>query len=447
MNAAPLPENADDDEIESVAEELLGVDFSSTDDLGGPIDLDDDDLFGDDLDAELEEPAEFEPAGVEDEEQAELTADAESGFDDEFGGDLDEVPAAEPGRAATPQAKADTYWDALEGWDWDEGGSRAEHEKASRDDEKTPVTEAPKGDDAQRPLAKKVDAFLEDEEFGAGLLEDASRAPARSGGERRPPPERRPPAPSAPERRPEPERQRRPAEEGERRAGREGERRPDRGGRRRGRPEGRERRDEGRRESRGEREAPPRPAAVEPPAQPEPALGEEASDFGAGLEVGPATQPTGEGTPEREPRRGRRRRGRGRGRGRDEQQPPEAVRIPEEEARQPELEPAFDFEPEETEDEAAVNEAELEVVPAEMEPESRYQDVPTWAEAISYLVNPKAKSAPRPREGGGGSAEGESRGSSRRPASEGERGHRRGGGSRRGGRGRGRRPPSSSGGE
>jgi hypothetical protein len=121
------------------------------------------------------------------------------------------------------------------------------------------------------------------------------------------------------------------------------------------------------------------------------------------------------------------------------------VRIPEAAEREPELEPAFDFEPTEAEVAAAGTEAGLDAVPAEAEAESRYQDVPTWAEAISYLINPKAKSGPRPKESGQDSREGEPRGGSRRPASEGERGRRRGG-PRRGGRGRGRRPPSSSGG-
>ena len=255
MNAAPLPENADDDEIESVAEELLGVDFSSSAALSAPVDLDDDDLFGDDLDAELEQPVPAESAGSGDEEPVGATAEIE--FDDDFGGELDDGQETEAERQAAPQAKSDSYWDALEGWDWDEGGGRAERaEEASA--EESPVPQADeRREDSTRPPAKKVDEFLDDDEFGAGLLEEAPRAPSRAASERRPPPDRRPQARA--ERRPEVERPRRGADEGEREPGREG--------RRRGRPERDERRDEGRRDRGARSEAPP-PAAAPPAAEP-----------------------------------------------------------------------------------------------------------------------------------------------------------------------------------
>jgi hypothetical protein len=162
---------------------------------------------------------------------------------------------------------------------------------------------------------------------------------------------------------------------------------------------------------------------------------EAGDDFGAGLdeqsssrrEYRPEPQGTesGRGSSEGEQRRGRRRRGRGRGQGGQDRGRSEQSRAPAEGRRvEPESREELSFD--ESFDESPRREA------PQVEPElqeSRFQDVPTWAEAISLLVKQ------RPRTSSSGTGE-RDRSESSESGERGERGDRGNGGR---GRGRGRR--------
>jgi hypothetical protein len=440
MNAAPIPEDSDD-QLESVAERLLGVDFTTPADFADPLDLDDDDLFGDELVDEPEFAAEL-PA---DAAEAELpVVDATLETKDDFGLGLEESADAEaPLRRgpSAPRARDDRYWDALEGWDWDEGTGTTERTVEPPTAEPAPVP--PSTPEFSSPAAtRKTAEFREDDDFGAGLADESTTTPARplpgSRGDR--PSERKP----LPERTPERESEGRRTRSGERDEGR----RSDRSGRRDAGSGGRGRR--GRDEDRPRREPPPTPPRV---PEPEAVVDEvvdfdtELSEFGSGLDVAP--QPREATEPERGPRRGRRRRGRGRGRDRAEPAAQDLGPAPVESGtRELDYGPEHEFEPvddlSEPRESDQPEEFDIEPAPIDEAPvedaEPQYGDVPTWAEAISYLFNPKVRSSSRSADEGTRGGEGESSGGPRR-SSGGERGRR--GGSRRGG-GRGRRSSGTS---
>jgi hypothetical protein len=429
MSNAPNPEDAGQQDLDAIAQELLGIDTSGTgfDDV---LDLDDDDLppieSSQPLEAETVEATDVESAAESGGPRDDLTS---SEFDDEFGGGLglfdeaeeeegpapqatrktpvaDAMPAREqvsksrsaptppphapvatsrtverepvavpaeseptpPATAPVSEDESDDYWDALDGWDWEE--SDTVPQKTA--DEETPSPTRPvttRKEVGRIADSSKIDEFLEDAEFGAGLEEGSERASQRDS-------ER-------------PARRRRDDEPREAKG--------KRGRRRRGRK--------------------PREKSTDVPAEPaevpESDLSEsdlmdsdltdvidedEEENFGAGLEV--SERSSDEGRP------ARRRRSRGRRpASRDREAAPEKDSGP----------PADEL------DESDVDES-------QPSGEDKYRNVPTWEEAISSLVQVKRRS---------GSSERSSQKDGRHPEGSGR--SRRGGGR---GRGRGRRRPS-----
>jgi hypothetical protein len=426
-----IPDNPRDEELKALAQNLLGVDFSAQ---VPPIDLDDDDLFAAPV-AEEPEAAGAVRADERDDFGAEAAfEDAATQADDAWAGDADDdfgsgldSPTTESNvpADATPAAAKDPYWDALEGFDWDEGSdeSAAKARTPGRrpDVDRDRRSDRPPRDRDERPAPpvspRPRDEFIEDDAFGEGLLDEVSRAPA--------------PRPQEP-----PQESPRGGDQG-RRGG--GGRDRERDGGRRGRGRGRDRRDEGRRDEgrrggrdddrRGRRDEErsrrppedlPAPSAARPAEFPDDdeapdsavdATAEGPSDFGAGLEVDEPPRPAES--------RGRSRRGR---RGRGEYR--ERERTP--------TEPPADSDADESDfdaAEAAPLSATGDSTDQEVPPPPRHSDVPTWEEAISYLVKPaRREERPSWRESSSG---GDSRGR------ESEGGGRGGGG--RGGRGRGGR--------
>lgn len=461
----------EDDDFTSAAESLLGIDLSSSTSPSGPIDLDDSDLFGE---PEPVTPAPAPVAEVAPPAMAPRAAIQEDAFDD-FGAGLDAADASpppravrsQPTRAAAPTSAAapnraaaparapspppaaassrtppperpepsdlpeppvaavpaapkdDSYWDALEGFDWNDdspgpkapegeerprgrssdrsrrGGDRDSRssDRSGRSTSRTP--EQPSRQRPSRPAAQR-----DDDDFGGGLEEAPPSTPRR--------------------REPDPDVSTfdlSPSESQARYLDRDEptdvstfplkpSESQGHGGRERGQRSGR-------------------------PAPP-PKVFEESDDFGAGIDERDAEsssagyrsesgsessrEPAGS---EPEPRRGRRRRGRGRG-----ERPRQEERAPVESRHEPASVSDDDFD---------VSFGDLPAPERPSEPEvfeSKFADVPTWAEAISLLV----KGRPRTSDSSGGRSE--STGGSERSGG-GDRGRGRGRGGRgRGGRGR-----------
>jgi hypothetical protein len=348
MSASPIPDNPRDEELQSVAKELLGVDFSVRDMLVEPIDLEDDDSLpppppglaraaAEAPPAAFDAPSAGSPAAAEDPSGfEEWNETADSGDEAEAPEDSAEPAAAE---AAEGADEPDDYWDALAGWDWDEGADEpAEAQQRPRASSPAVVVEVEEEEDTPLPTLQQVDEFLDEEEFGAGLLDDG-------------PPVAREAARPAPR-------------------------------------------------SQRERAAPEPAPKAKPAVVRDEALVEDAG-FGAGL--GLDEQPAAETVePQPERRRPPRRRRPEREREPQRQREPERERetAPAEVAAAP------------AEDEAAEE--------ATGEPASRYRNIPTWEEAISYLLGPRAREA-ADRSGG----------SSEPSKPEGDKARRRGGRGRR----------------
>lgn len=375
MSAGPLP-NPPNERLKSAAEELLGIDLSTPPIDPESIDLDDDDLFAEPTAGE--EPPPESAAAAREETALPVTADAgdldddEDEFGSDFGAGLDagdesllpiDTEAEAEAEEETPESvpatpKDDRYWDALEGWDWEEEGGESRRGRAREPREtKERKAEPPERRRPERAVApprreREVPREIEDD-FGSGLLE----------------PEAPPPR----------ERAVRPVIEPTR--GEVGEARPKR------EPP-----------PRGERELP----HETPPPRPVPPAGmEEEDEFGAGLDVEPVEKvPPSAAAPEpseRESGRGRRRRGRGRGREVSRAGEPAPMERATEE---PELA------------EVPLSEAEAEFESVDM----RFRDVPTWAEAVALLVKGRGRTS----ESGGGER-GRSRGGSSADEPSGER--------------------------
>ena len=494
--ASSMPNDPRDDELESVAESLLGIDFSASE-IPDAIELDDDDLFADEPEAAAESVVEADEApaptaaqsapvaskdeisdeeldfgfdvDLDDEDDAgepeadddlletvdisfgaeeDEFEDTEESFDAEADDSRSDVTSAgekeaeeeEEEEEPAPSAKVrpkDEFWDALEGWDWDEEGKDSRDKPASRgrgqrreEPSRTPPSRS------SRPAPPRREELSDDDAFGAELQEE-SAPPVRESREERRGPSR--------------------------------EERPQRGeerdsGRRRGRRGGRSERDDRPREDdrpvreeRGSREERPaareeRPARAERPAREERSSREEQpprrqgrdpepvgfddddeGGFGAGLEIEPSEsgrEVREESGATGEERRGRRRgRGRGRGRGRDASGERESTPRPAAESRPTaervdEPEDDFGFEDDlpaaESVDSTDADSSD------DVESEVRFKDVPTWEEAISYLARPKVKAGSSGSSTGGGGGGGE--GSRRSGSGDGDRSRRRGGG-------------------
>jgi hypothetical protein len=376
MNKQPIPSDPSDDELEILAHDLLGVDFSSDQQQVEPFEVEEFDLqvepdegdsaetdphiaghepvaefaeshserwqpspreaeddFGsaildpeeeppviDILDEDEESSAVDEPA-VEEQAVDALTAeDVDDDVEDveEFDEDLEEADAS-----------IDTYWDALDGWDWNEE-SESKQKPAPRKSSSAQDKSAARASDQADESATKTTALRDDKDFGAGLEVGGTDAIEEE-----------------------------PAEEDvkERDAGRRSRRR-----RRRSAPH-------------TESTAAHVPAGGREVEEPPVVDVEDGDDgFGAGL----IAEDAEEELPRRRSRSGRRRRRR---------KPTEAetqdVHAGTETERVPEKPPSRELEDsdeEESEDEGAAHDR-----------VRRYRNIPTWEQAISFLVRPPAR--------------------------------------------------------
>lgn len=479
MKPGTTPPSPDED-VASAAENLLGIDLSSSQLPAGPIDLDDSDLFGE---PDAEEPDEapqsaVEAADVEDSP----TAGADPADDDgDFGAGLDvaseppppavrqprpkpapsaiakpvpraaksaSLPAAEeplvkPAAEESPQkpdaqsaGKDDSYWDALEGWDWDDepGAEKADSSKSESSGPRRRGQGRSRGRSSERagrsgerpgrrreesrPRRKPVD-----DDFGSGIDEestdvkddaeldadvsvfglDPTESQERSL-DRKPQGRRRRPAARRPKH----------ADETRDTVRDEAEPDPDVSVFDLNPTESQERSIRG---DSTRRRARPAARADEDV--------DDGDDFGAGLEDATGDESRRRKTPERAddseesgPRRGRRRRGRGRGRDSERSEAAEERRPSR--GRRERTPPVDDDDDSQQRDDADSQDLESR--------EPRFQDVPTWAEAIGLLVKSTGRS------------EESSDGGRRRASSSESRGERGGRGRGRGGRrGSGRR--------
>ncbi|MCA9077453.1 MAG: hypothetical protein KDA93_20670 [Planctomycetaceae bacterium] len=202
MSTNPIPSGPSDDELELLAEDLLGIDLSADQADLEPFEVEefdlDDDLFGEEV------PIAEEVTSVADEQHATSPARVDlDSDDDDFGAslldddedtvhsaivatlddeedalfvDVDEIDEESEGELdeedEQEEASDDTYWDALEGWEWDDEPpkksapeTRTSHASAER---RTP------SDETTRASLNKTDELLEDDDFGAGLEGDTS---------------------------------------------------------------------------------------------------------------------------------------------------------------------------------------------------------------------------------------------------------------------------------
>ncbi|MGD9854340.1 MAG: hypothetical protein AB7U20_05250 [Planctomycetaceae bacterium] len=434
MSTKPLPPNPSDDDLESLAEDLLGIDLHSSlpevepfeveefdleegdDEIDAPAAelaeapdtssslvskestsirprrtfIDDDDDFGSALFDEEEEPGprvvavspkaerRIEPPKEDleetlDDDELELAeadddelelAEADDDEPELAEADDDEPELAEMDEADAAVPEEDTYWDALDGWDWEEETSTSSGEKAKpRSVSERPA--APRSENRVSEPQRKTTELRADSDFGAGLDETAATRRVEEQEE----------APS---------------------------RRRSRRRRRRSGPGA------GREAAAPDRAVDATPAADAKPERDDESGWEEEPEvsddgFGAGLEVGEESR--------EEPRkRGRSRRRRRRP---ADRKASESVAAPDEPVEPEEVE-ARETRPVDS-DEADRDEG--------PDQERKYRNVPTWEEAIGYLVRPSGRRSGTE----GGSSEGQRRGG------RGRSGSRRGGGGRRGG--------------
>lgn len=402
MPNEPIPNDPTDDELESLAQDLLGVSLNERQDLQpfdvGAFDLDEvepespaepadaslsDDWdegavdvqpVGDDFGASLLDDEDPPPASVAKRSSEPITARDEADQGDELGDELGEADedelAATTEEPTSPSEADDDYWDALDGFDWDEGSDAQQPKSQLR---KEYVETSDTFEDLSIESAEKSDEFLDDAEFGAGLDEEDSAPPAvkTAAG---------------------------PDAESDRDAERKGRRRRGRRGRGRGRSQQTEEQgksldasvagDEGRPDDDDEVSLSAEDMNeedVDGEAEP----GEDG--FGAGLEIGD--------TDEDQPKKRRRRRGgRRRGRRKAGDDPSLSDSSAAESTADDHLEPV----------------AEQIDPPAKKSTEDKYRSVPTWEDAISYLVRAEPKKSANGEKSGSGSRRGSRRGSGRR---------------------------------
>lgn len=381
MNSASegRPSDREEDSWEALAENLFGIDFAKSDDA-------EESPLADDLLNELIE----EPAPVLEDPRDSVSTSDESPEDvatNNLYEALEEVPSAEgeTEEAAAKKAEHDPYWDVLKDWEWDESvESTSDRPSALRPDRSRPPKEHRKPDvivpSAEAEGIEDLRAqYLEDAEFGLGVLEDdASAAPPTSRRARSAEPEvARDEGDTFGEQPP---------------TGEEGER-----PRRRRRRRGRGGKPGGEREPRiervhVERESETSDEEVEPVGELD--FGDIQDDFDSEEPISEAR----EGEPaasDRDPERKRRRRRGGRRRRRpDGSEPTSREAAPREPREREEVESSREGERRKVdlhdEDEAWEPEAEDEESPEALaRAAERYRNAPTWEEAISYLLKPK----------------------------------------------------------
>ena len=194
MSNEPIPNDPTDDELESLAQDLFGVSLNEETKLE-PFDVGDFDL--DELEPDDEAAQVVDEASASEDGDPDVSDSVDDGFGASVLDDEDDAPppakrssdladdrqdepvAEEPAeqeqeeQAAETATKAsgkaeDDYWDALDGFDWNEG-SDASQPKSQMSKEYVETSET--FEDLSIESAAKTDEFLDDADFGAGLDE------------------------------------------------------------------------------------------------------------------------------------------------------------------------------------------------------------------------------------------------------------------------------------
>ncbi len=138
MSTPPIPPDPSDQDWESLAEDLLGIDLTSQPDVDEPFEVEDFDLAEQSEVAASVEPDEI-AAGAREDLADDLVedvddVDADDDDDDEVDddNDADDLDAeTESLTEVASDAVKDDYWDALAGWDWDESSEGSSGKKRS----------------------------------------------------------------------------------------------------------------------------------------------------------------------------------------------------------------------------------------------------------------------------------------------------------------------------
>lgn len=167
-----------EDSWEGLAEDLFGIDFSK-DEIGETPVLSDEDI----AEVIAEESAvevEAEPAVVPDAAEEEQAGTPES-VEAEDSQSEDAQPASERGE----DPERDAYWNALEDWDWDEKSAKRSRSRprqsGSRDRQaasSSAESAAPATDAHEAPATSFREEFAEDVAFGIGILDDVDFGPS-----------------------------------------------------------------------------------------------------------------------------------------------------------------------------------------------------------------------------------------------------------------------------
>lgn len=203
MNRDPIVPNSggEDDSWESLAEGLFGIDFGETEEAAEIIDPDEpaavesqEAITPDDA----EVSAEVAEVGSTSDDAAELVTESEvaessSQSADPFDADAQEIEESDVDESDATEAEDDNFWDPLNEWEWEDPklarpkSDVPAEDATSRGDAKvettaaaSPNTAAPAKDflrmidDDDSSAADFREEYIEDPAFGAGVLEDAS---------------------------------------------------------------------------------------------------------------------------------------------------------------------------------------------------------------------------------------------------------------------------------
>ncbi len=375
MNTKPDPSDQD---WESLAEDLLGVDLTRPPAIDEPFEVEDFDLV---------ETSDDDPSDIDDDSP--VTAEEMA---DDLEDDADLATEDVEAEGASDEAD-DDYWDALDGWDWDEPSSDSAKPPRSVFGGVSAGKTEPAAPPKEAPRRPKTEKLIANDDFGVGVVEVDVPSPAEEPVDEKSETPRR----------------------GRRRGGRrrsrrkEGSAQPDRVDRTPKADSGRDEAGDLEDDDDDGMAASDRPAAESADDSVD-----DSDGFGAGLEL--EVKPAEEKRP-RSRRRGRRRR--------------KSTESSTSESSQTKATPQSGP-PEDDAGESASADEDVDADAADDDDstteegvsQKRYRSVPTWEQAISYLV----KVPPR-----GGNPSGESGGGSGR--SRGGGGSRRGSGRRGGGRG------------
>jgi ribonuclease E len=197
MSSEPTRASGDEDSWETLAEDLFGISFSKADDAS-PIPLPEDVEPAYTEEPCLQEPSQDSPAETADAFGEDTSSEPADKVSPETSGECDAGEAEQDAVAAEASSQKDAYWDVLNDWNWDEDqrgrpprspeqqssgrggrqGSRRRREPDSRPRESARPEKPP------TRAAEPANSYVDDSDFGEGLL-DSGSAPRRTGDESR----------------------------------------------------------------------------------------------------------------------------------------------------------------------------------------------------------------------------------------------------------------------